>query len=426
MRARRASPATCARCCRPPRPSRARAGTRSWPTSTASSCPPPPTGSTPAGTRTSPPTAAARASSASWSRPASACRGCCGRPGPVCTELETHVHGLAGRAARPPRPLPLRRHRRRRHPALGVRRGAVRDRGGARAGRHRRRRRWSPTARPRRTRRWRRICASPASRTCARSPSTTPTRCGRTSSPGRSPPTGPAGLRPFFCCASLGTTSSLAFDPVRAIGEICRDAGLWLHVDAAMAGVAAICPEYRWLNDGVELASSYATNAAQVAVHELRLRPVLGRRPRGADLGAVDPARVPAQRGVGERRGDRLPRLARAAGPPVPLAEAVVRAAPLRRRGPAGRAARGRRAGAGAGRARRGASAARAGRARAALARLPAAPRRRRRDAGADGGRQRRRRRVPHAHRARRPVHHPRLDRHARDRAPPRRPAVGR
>jgi aromatic-L-amino-acid decarboxylase len=70
-----------------------------------------------------------------------------------------------------------------------------------------------------------------------------------------------AGLRPFFCCASLGTTSSLAFDPVRAIGEICRDAGLWLHVDAAMAGVAAICPEYRWLNDGVELASSYATNA---------------------------------------------------------------------------------------------------------------------------------------------------------------------
>ncbi len=70
-----------------------------------------------------------------------------------------------------------------------------------------------------------------------------------------------AGLRPFFCCATLGTTSSLAFDPVRAIGEICRDAGLWLHVDAAMAGVAAICPEYRWLNDGVELASSYATNA---------------------------------------------------------------------------------------------------------------------------------------------------------------------
>ena len=48
---------------------------------------------------------------------------------------------------------------------------------------------------------------------------------------------------------------------MRAIGEICRDAGLWLHVDAAMAGVAAICPEYRWLNDGVELASSYATNA---------------------------------------------------------------------------------------------------------------------------------------------------------------------
>jgi aromatic-L-amino-acid decarboxylase len=70
-----------------------------------------------------------------------------------------------------------------------------------------------------------------------------------------------AGLVPCFCCASLGTTSSLAFDPVRALGELCRDAGIWLHVDAAMAGVAAICPEFRWLNDGLEHVASYATNA---------------------------------------------------------------------------------------------------------------------------------------------------------------------
>ncbi len=70
-----------------------------------------------------------------------------------------------------------------------------------------------------------------------------------------------AGRVPFFCCATLGTTSSLAFDPLRPIGEACREAGLWLHVDAAMAGVAAICPEFRSMHDGLELASSYATNA---------------------------------------------------------------------------------------------------------------------------------------------------------------------
>ncbi len=69
-----------------------------------------------------------------------------------------------------------------------------------------------------------------------------------------------AGLVPFFVAASVGTTSSLAVDPVRALGELCARERLWLHVDAAMAGVAAICPELRGLNDGVELADSYSTN----------------------------------------------------------------------------------------------------------------------------------------------------------------------
>jgi aromatic-L-amino-acid decarboxylase len=66
-----------------------------------------------------------------------------------------------------------------------------------------------------------------------------------------------AGLEPFFVCATVGTTSSHAMDPLRAIGEICRERGLWLHVDAAMAGTAALCPELRGIQDGVELASSY-------------------------------------------------------------------------------------------------------------------------------------------------------------------------
>lgn len=69
-----------------------------------------------------------------------------------------------------------------------------------------------------------------------------------------------AGKVPCFVCATVGTTSTQAVDPVRAIGEICRRAGAWLHVDAAMAGTAALCPEFRHLQDGLELADSYAFN----------------------------------------------------------------------------------------------------------------------------------------------------------------------
>ena len=68
------------------------------------------------------------------------------------------------------------------------------------------------------------------------------------------------GLKPFFVCATVGTTSSNAMDPLRAIGRICREHGIWLHVDAAMSGTAAICPEFRFLLDGVELADSFAFN----------------------------------------------------------------------------------------------------------------------------------------------------------------------
>ncbi|WAL70004.1 pyridoxal-dependent decarboxylase [Amycolatopsis cynarae] len=69
------------------------------------------------------------------------------------------------------------------------------------------------------------------------------------------------GVVPALVCATIGTTSTTAVDPVRRIGEVCREHGVWLHVDAAYAGVAAICPELRWINDGVaEYADSYATN----------------------------------------------------------------------------------------------------------------------------------------------------------------------
>ena len=69
-----------------------------------------------------------------------------------------------------------------------------------------------------------------------------------------------AGLVPCFVLATSGTTSSMAFDPLQPVGEICGREGVWLHVDAAMAGSAAICPELRGFQDGLELADSYAFN----------------------------------------------------------------------------------------------------------------------------------------------------------------------
>ena len=69
-----------------------------------------------------------------------------------------------------------------------------------------------------------------------------------------------AGLVPCFVCATVGTTSSNAIDPVREIGAICRQNNLWLHVDSAMSGTAALCPEFRYLHDGLEFADSYCFN----------------------------------------------------------------------------------------------------------------------------------------------------------------------
>ena len=68
------------------------------------------------------------------------------------------------------------------------------------------------------------------------------------------------GKIPCFVCATVGTTSSNAMDPLGEIGRICRDERIWLHVDAAMSGTAALCPEFRWIQEGVEFADSYCFN----------------------------------------------------------------------------------------------------------------------------------------------------------------------
>jgi aromatic-L-amino-acid/L-tryptophan decarboxylase len=69
------------------------------------------------------------------------------------------------------------------------------------------------------------------------------------------------GYTPVLVCATVGTTSTTAVDPLARLGPICRDRNVWLHVDAAYAGVSAVVPELRGLQAGVEWADSYCTDA---------------------------------------------------------------------------------------------------------------------------------------------------------------------
>jgi aromatic-L-amino-acid decarboxylase len=69
-----------------------------------------------------------------------------------------------------------------------------------------------------------------------------------------------AGMRPLAVVATVGTTSTTSVDPIQAIAEITREKRVWLHVDAAYAGSAALIPEFRWMLDGAELADSLVLN----------------------------------------------------------------------------------------------------------------------------------------------------------------------
>jgi aromatic-L-amino-acid decarboxylase len=69
-----------------------------------------------------------------------------------------------------------------------------------------------------------------------------------------------AGLRPLAVVATVGTTSTSSIDPVPAIADLCTREKVWLHIDAAYAGVMGIVPEYRWVLEGVERADSVLTN----------------------------------------------------------------------------------------------------------------------------------------------------------------------
>ena len=69
-----------------------------------------------------------------------------------------------------------------------------------------------------------------------------------------------AGLVPTFVCSAVGTTGTTAVDPVRTVGELARTEGMWHHVDAAYAGNAMLCPEFRHYQDGLDLVDSYTVN----------------------------------------------------------------------------------------------------------------------------------------------------------------------
>ncbi len=68
------------------------------------------------------------------------------------------------------------------------------------------------------------------------------------------------GWLPFFVTATVGTTSTTAIDPIRQIAEICNNYKIWLHVDGAHGGTAAILPEQKKIIDGIELADSFVVN----------------------------------------------------------------------------------------------------------------------------------------------------------------------
>jgi aromatic-L-amino-acid decarboxylase len=69
-----------------------------------------------------------------------------------------------------------------------------------------------------------------------------------------------AGQRLAAVIATVGTTSTTSVDPVAALADLCERDGVWLHVDAAYAGSAAVCPEHRWALAGVERADSLVVN----------------------------------------------------------------------------------------------------------------------------------------------------------------------
>jgi aromatic-L-amino-acid decarboxylase len=68
------------------------------------------------------------------------------------------------------------------------------------------------------------------------------------------------GYKPCAVVAAIGTTGTVAVDPLKKIAAICKSQGIWLHVDAAFAGSALLLPEYSWMKEGMEDVDSFVFN----------------------------------------------------------------------------------------------------------------------------------------------------------------------
>lgn len=88
-----------------------------------------------------------------------------------------------------------------------------------------------------------------------------------------------AGRKPFCVVATVGTTSTTSVDPVAAIANVAEKYNLWLHVDAAYAGSAAILPEYKWIFEGVSRAHSLVMNPHKWLFTPVDLSAFYTRRP---------------------------------------------------------------------------------------------------------------------------------------------------
>lgn len=82
------------------------------------------------------------------------------------------------------------------------------------------------------------------------------------------------GMVPFFVSTTIGTTSCCSWDNVKEIGPICEEFDAWLHVDAAYAGSAMICEEFRPLFEGIEVKlspDSFSYTKDRLLVPSIRL-----------------------------------------------------------------------------------------------------------------------------------------------------------
>src|SRR5687767_15636740 len=87
------------------------------------------------------------------------------------------------------------------------------------------------------------------------------------------------GFRPLAVVGTVGTTSTTSVDPVVEIAAVCRERGIWLHVDAAYGGAMALVPEGNWAMQGVELADSVVVNPHKWLFVPLDFSALFVRRP---------------------------------------------------------------------------------------------------------------------------------------------------